>query len=142
MQAMRWTSIIGALAAVALVAALAGCGGGEDAVPAGGGGGEAATAAGEAGLRTVLVFEGEPAPSSAGADLHATLEEPGPLPRGTVRATVLTDEDCAPDAEGISHCRNLVRLPSGRVLALRHPHDMAEVPCLAPEEEVLLRAAA
>jgi hypothetical protein len=54
---------------------------------------------------------------------------------------VLTDEDCEPDAQGISHCRNVVRLPDGSKVVLRHPHAMMEVECMEPGEKVLLRRA-
>lgn len=88
-------------------------------------------------LRTVRVFASEPAPSPSATDLRARLEK-GKLPAGTVKATVLTDENCEPDAHGISHCRNRVRLANGQTLTLRHPHEMHMVPCLAPGEKVLL----
>jgi hypothetical protein len=87
------------------------------------------------------VFDSEPAePSPSPTTLHAGLEE-GQLPAGTVEAMVLTDENCAPDPQGISHCRNEVQLASGQTVVLRHSHDMQLVPCLAPGEEVLLRRA-
>jgi hypothetical protein len=38
----------------------------------------------------------------------------------------------------ISRCRNVVRLEDGSELVLRHPHDMRDVPCLAPGERILL----
>jgi hypothetical protein len=129
-------------AGVALALALAACGDGGAASPSASSP-ASAEATGEAGIRTVLVFDGEPpAPSPSQASLHVGLEE-GQLPQGGPReATVVTDEDCAPDAEGISHCRNVVQLDGGRTLVLRHHHDMTEVPCLAPGERVLLSAAA
>jgi hypothetical protein len=37
---------------------------------------------------------------------------------------------------GISNCLNRIRLEDGRAIAVRHPHDMREVPCLAPGEPV------
>ena len=92
-------------------------------------------------MRTVLVFGKEPAsPSPSATNLHAGLEK-GKLPGGQVVGTVLTDEDCAPDAHGISHCRNAVRLPGGSKIVLRHPHAMMDVPCLEPGEKVLLHRA-
>lgn len=95
-----------------------------------------------AGLRTVLVFTGaEPRPSPPGTVLNAELLD-GRVPARTEVATVLTDEDCNPDAEGISHCLNKLRLPDGSVLSVRHPHDMMLVPCLSPGEQVEVSAAA
>jgi hypothetical protein len=131
------TRSIGAFAATLLVVALvAGCGGGDSSSPAGA---QATDAKDDGGLRTVLVFDREPkAPSPSATDLHAGLEK-GRLRDGTVEATVLTDEDCAPDRHGVSHCRNVVQLVGGRTLVLRHPHEMHRVPCLEPGETVLLR---
>ena len=133
------THLIGAFAASILVVALvAGCGGGDSSSPAGA---QATDATGGGGMRTIRVFGREPSsPSPSATNLHAGLEE-GALPKGQVVATVLTDEDCAPDGQGISHCRNEVSLPSGQIVVLRHPHAMHRVPCLAPGERVLLRRA-
>jgi hypothetical protein len=125
-----------ALIFASLAAGLAACGGG---------GASLSTTAGTHAVpgeveRTVVVFNHEPAPSPSPTMLHAGLEE-GQLPGEFVEATVLTDEDCMPDAQGISHCRNEVLLPDGQTVVLRHPHNMQLVPCLAPEEKVLLRRA-
>jgi len=93
-------------------------------------------------LRTLVVSarQAEPAPSRPGRNLHALLVS-GPLPRATTTAIVLADEDCAPDAAGVSNCLNRLRLADGRLLNVRHPHRMAEVPCLSPGERVNLRRA-
>jgi hypothetical protein len=130
--------LTGAWAATALLVALAGCGGGASAPPSSSQAGEEATAA--AGIRTVRVFDHVPAPSPSATELRAGLEK-GAIPDRPVVATVLTDEDCAPDAQGISHCRNVVRLAGGGAVVLRHPHEMQQVPCLEPGEKVLLRRA-
>lgn len=93
------------------------------------------------GMRTLLVSrEKMPAPSPAGATLHA-LRVSGPLPTGGVIGTVTSDEDCAPDGRGVSHCLNEIELPGKRLLQVRHPHRMTEVPCLSPGERVSVRAA-
>ena len=93
-------------------------------------------------LRMVVVFPGiAPAPSESPTALRAGVVD-GEMSSAAVIATVLTDEDCAPDAEGISHCLNELRLPDGAVLTVRHPHDMRLVPCLTPGEQVELRPAA
>jgi hypothetical protein len=139
-KAMLWTSLIArltaAFAVAVLVFGLAACGSGDT---------SSSSTAGVHAIpvdvaRTVVVFDREPAPSPAPTTLHAGLEE-GQLPNGPVMATVLTDEDCAPDSQGISHCRNEVQLASGQIVVLRHPHNMQVVPCLAPGEEILLRRA-
>ena len=86
--------------------------------------------------RTVLVSsERMPAPSVPGSVLHA-LRISGVVPGSMTRATVLSDRDCAPDARGVSRCVNAMRLSTGRVLAVRHPHRMMNVPCLEPGERV------
>jgi hypothetical protein len=65
----------------------------------------------------------------------------GTIPQGVKQLAVLTDENCVPDADGVSHCLNRVRFagPAGKGEAtLRHHHRMAEEPCLAPGEMVVL----
>lgn len=132
------TLLIAALAAAAFGVALAGCGGSS---------GSASTSSPAASetttprqTRTVTVYNHEPSPSPSPVHLNAGLEA-GTLPDKPVLGTVLTDEDCEPDAQGISHCRNVVRLPGGAKIVLRHPHAMMEVECLEPGEKVLLRRA-
>lgn len=56
---------------------------------------------------------------------------PATLATGVVRS----DTDCAPDAAGVSHCRNLIEVGS-RTLEIRHHHKMAEEPCFSPNETV------
>jgi len=130
--------LIAALAATALVAGLAACGSGDAKTSAVATEGAHATP-GEV-ERTVIVYNDVPPPSPSQVVLHAGLEE-GQLPAGPVTATILTDEECEPDAQGISHCRNEAQLPSGKTVVLRHLHNMMEVECLAPGEEVVLRRA-
>ncbi len=131
----RRTSLRAACAVAILLVALAGCGGGGDSRPV------ATTDAhtSPAGVvRTVSVFNREPAkPSPSANNLRAGLVK-GQIPGGTVKATVLSDENCAPDEQGISHCLNRVRLPDGQTVTVRHPHNMNDVPCLVPGEKVLM----
>jgi hypothetical protein len=87
--------------------------------------------------RDVLVSRAMPLPSAHALRLSAMLER-GAMPARPVTAEVLTDTQCEPDAELVSRCRNEVLLGDGRVLVLRHPHRMSEVPCLAPGEAVRL----
>jgi hypothetical protein len=77
----------------------------------------------------------EPAPSAHAVHMRALLVA-GALPERAATATVLTDEDCAPDHRGVSHCRNKLRLPDGRTITVRHPHRMMDVPCMTPGEKV------
>ncbi len=62
----------------------------------------------------------------------------GDHPPATGTATVLTDTNCEPDAYGISHCLNALRLAGGRSLVVRHAHDMHAYPCLTPGDSVKL----
>lgn len=130
--------VVAALLALAVLAV--GCGRSSTTAPAG----SSATAHGPdapGAIRTVLVARDRmPAPSRAGAPLHA-LRVAGPVPGRGVIGTVLSDEDCAPDARGVSHCLNAIGLPGDRVLQVRHPHRMVDVPCLSPGERVNVRAA-
>jgi len=89
-----------------------------------------------AAVRTLdLASDAEPAPSVHPERMRGLLLD-GKLPTGVVNATVLTDEDCAPDTDGVSHCRNKLRLPGGQTIEVRHPHRMHEVPCMSPGETV------
>jgi hypothetical protein len=63
----------------------------------------------------------------------------GTLPSKVTTATVLTDTDCSPDGNGISHCLNVLRLGSGRHITIRHDHSMMNDPCLTPGEHVRVR---
>jgi hypothetical protein len=56
----------------------------------------------------------------------------------TTTATVLTDSNCAPDTNEISHCLNTPKLANGKRITVRHDHNMANDPCLTPGEHVLL----
>jgi hypothetical protein len=92
-------------------------------------------------MRTLLVLRGvEPAPSRPGALLHGRLVG-GQPPAGRAIASVVSDEDCAADRSGVSHCRNTLRLADGTTFTVRHPHRMSEVPCLTPGERVRVVAA-
>jgi len=133
----RARSLIAVLAFAALAVGLAACGGGETSSSASTAGAHAVPGEVE---RTVIVYDNVPAPSPSQVILHAGLEE-GQLPAEPVTAVILTDEECEPDSQGISHCRNEAQLPSGETVVLRHSHDMMQVECLAPGEEVVLRRA-
>ena len=85
--------------------------------------------------RTVSVSRMMPMPSAHERRLSAMLER-GTMPDRPMMAEVVTDTDCAPDAQMISRCRNVMRLADGRQIVLRHPHDMTRIPCLAPGEHV------
>ena len=88
-----------------------------------------------ASVRTLVVSRAQPPASRSGVLLHGRLVE-GMLPSAAMKGTVLSDEDCGADFRGISNCMNRIRLADGREIAVRHPHDMRHVPCLAPGEPV------
>lgn len=86
-------------------------------------------------LRTVVVVaSGEPIPTLRAGDIAVDLEA-GMVPSGMHRATVLSDKDCAPDAEGVSHCLNDLRIGRAQI-AVRHHHAMVEEPCFSPPEQL------
>jgi hypothetical protein len=131
--------IVGAVAALGLIVLVTAIGNGGSAAPKAGLGNFVAGSTRT--LRTVLVSTGsEPAPSHPGSRLNV-LRLSGPVPSRPSAATVLTDEDCAADAQGVSHCVNRIRLAEGQTLTVRHPHRMMEVPCLSPGEHITVRAA-
>ena len=60
----------------------------------------------------------------------------GTAPMDTQIATVLTDQNCTPDEQGISHCLNEVKMANGSTLVLRDNHNMMNDPCLSPGERI------
>ena len=91
-----------------------------------------------ANMRTLVVSREQPPASQPGVLLRGRLVE-GSMPGAATTGRVLSDEECGADARGISNCLNRIRLADGREIAVRHPHAMAEVPCLAPGEPVRVR---
>ena len=92
-------------------------------------------------VRTLLVAASGPVDISVpGQPLRAILVS-GSMPSMPSMATVLSDENCAPDAQGVSHCTNRLRMEDGSHLTVTHPHRMATVPCLAPGERIALQKA-
>lgn len=69
-------------------------------------------------------------------NIDVTVLESGQMPQHAMLAVVETDENCAPDIYGISHCLNQLRLANGRTIEVRHDHNMARFPCLKPGETV------
>ncbi|MGZ4127973.1 MAG: hypothetical protein ACXVEX_07495 [Actinomycetota bacterium] len=93
------------------------------------------------GVRTVRVSTtGLDQLSMANRPLHVVLTS-GTMPASTTMATVLSDENCNPDAAGITHCTNRLRMDGGAEMTVIHPHRMSDVQCLAPGERVRVEAA-
>jgi hypothetical protein len=97
--------------------------------------------AADSNLRTLLVSATGPITESPAAGPLQSSFLDGTMPVQRTNATVLSDENCAPDANGLSHCLNRLRLADGTTLSVRHLHNMAQVPCLTVGEEVLVQPA-
>lgn len=50
--------------------------------------------------------------------------------------SVLTDTNCEPDTQGLSHCHNVIDLGNGRRVEVVHTHYMSQHPCLAPGDKL------
>lgn len=77
-----------------------------------------------------------PGTSNEAGYLMANLRA-GQIPEGLTSAKVLTDTNCEPDADGVSHCLNDLQI-GNVIVTVQHHHAMAEVPCLSPGETVTL----
>ena len=102
--------------------------------------GESSHEAHVAGPRTVLVAS-EPELATNDGTLTVGFERGMKPPASETDAVVVTDENCTPDADGVSHCRNEIRMANGKTVRVQHDHRMHEVPCLVPGEKVRLRSA-
>ena len=92
-------------------------------------------------VRTVIVTDDQSTEvSMPGRPLRAVLVT-GTMPSGPMMGTVLSDENCEPDAQGVSHCTNRLRMDGGMEMTVMHPHRMADVPCLATGERVSVQTA-
>jgi hypothetical protein len=96
-----------------------------------------------ASVRTIVIARpGETLPHMSGAEgpLMTTLVR-GQLPDGVTKAIARTDENCAPDEEGVSHCLNELDVGTATV-TVQHHHKMSLTPCLTPGEEINIMTAA
>ncbi|MEO6867133.1 MAG: hypothetical protein ABI200_03850 [Gaiellales bacterium] len=94
----------------------------------------------QAQLRTVIVGAKAKVGVNDGT-MRVAYERGATAPSSAQVGEVVTDENCEPDAEGVSHCRNNIRLKSGKTIRVQHAHKMHDVPCLVPGERVQIRAA-
>lgn len=64
----------------------------------------------------------------------------GELPQIGERTSgvVLSDTNCEPDAQGLNHCRNGIRLANGTTINVIDNHMMTRYRCLQPGETVSL----
>jgi hypothetical protein len=89
-----------------------------------------------------VAFTEEPVVSRGQDPMWVQLEH-GTIPDDVKQLHVLTDEDCTPDAAGVSHCLNRVRFQTAGgwgSASIRHHHKMSEESCLAPGEIVEIAA--
>ncbi len=49
---------------------------------------------------------------------------------------VASDTDCDADAQGLSHCHNIIALANGNNITANNTHTMSRNPCLQPGEPV------
>ena len=103
------------------------------------GGDEGAPRAGKTIRMVYAASSGTPEVSKPGEPLQ-TFVIKGKAPAAQTEGTVLSDENCAPDARGISHCHNRIQMDTGGELTVVHSHRMANVPCLSPGERVLVQS--
>lgn len=81
----------------------------------------------------------EPRSCHNGAEgIDVVYAAPADIPAGPLRASVLTDGGCEPDRDGASHCLNRLRTAAGAVISVRNDHRLANEPCLAPGEHVIV----
>jgi hypothetical protein len=57
-----------------------------------------------------------------------------------VTGVVLSDSDCAPDAQGLNHCRNVIELADGSRFQVINNHQMMRNRCLGNGDRLTLRA--
>ena len=65
----------------------------------------------------------------------------GQIPANVSTLTVLSDENCQPDQNGVSHCLNRVQFQGGQgsgEATLQHHHKFSEESCLTPGETLQL----
>ena len=63
-----------------------------------------------------------------------------PLPAGArLMGTVLSDANCRPDAQGLSHCHNDIELSDGRKITVIDTHQMNRNRCLKPGDRISVR---
>ncbi len=77
-----------------------------------------------------------PGTSNEAGYLMANLRT-GQVPEGATTATVRSDSNCQPDADGVSHCLNDLQI-GNVIVTVQHHHQMSSVPCLSPGETVSL----
>lgn len=64
----------------------------------------------------------------------------GQFPKNGKRVvgTVVSDTDCDPDPDGLSHCHNEIQLPGGKKITVIDSHNMHKYRCLAGGDRIEL----
>jgi len=73
---------------------------------------------------------------AGGVRLLNVVQGEAPAAREQVTGTVLTDTNCEPDAQGLSHCHNIIDLGGGRRIEVVNNHIMSKHPCLSPGQRI------
>ncbi|HUX80825.1 MAG TPA: hypothetical protein VMV38_00690 [Candidatus Paceibacterota bacterium] len=73
-------------------------------------------------------------------DIDVGVLKSGVIPKQPTEAVVQTDTNCDPDANGISHCSNILRLADGSLIEVQHDHNMQVYPCLDPGDTVTVES--
>lgn len=87
-----------------------------------------------------LAFSEQPIVSKGSGPVVVQLVS-GAIPADVAGVTVLTDENCQPDQDGVSHCLNRIQFTSSQgsgEATVQHHHRMAEESCLTPGETLTL----
>jgi hypothetical protein len=75
---------------------------------------------------------------AGGAHLLKIMQGRAPTDGTQVSGTVLTDTNCDPDAQGLSHCHNIIDLGGGRRIEVVNTPFMSKHPCLSPGQQLTL----
>jgi hypothetical protein len=59
-----------------------------------------------------------------------------PAPGVSLSGVVKSDTNCAPDAQGVSYCQNVIALADGATIAATHAHAMSRYGCLWPGQRL------
>jgi len=73
-----------------------------------------------------------------GKYLLQVVEGPAPKAGKRVTGTVTSDTDCDADAEGLSHCHNIIELTDGSRITVIDTHNMHINRCMSPGERISL----
>ena len=73
-----------------------------------------------------------------GRYLLQLVEGRAPKTGKSVTGIVASDTDCDADAEGLSHCHNIIEFPNGSRITVIDTHNMHVNPCMSPGDRISL----